>query len=102
MAYVDIYTAATSADSTLRKQITVAFLKAAVDILNEADDYANHGNRVTWGRRVTESSANLLADTDRWIWKVLENTTIQAAPTTATDNDVQFAVNSILDIVVNR
>ena len=102
MAYIDIYTAATVVDSILLKQIVVSMFKSAVDILNESPDADNHANRVVWARKVTDSPASLLADASRWIWKVLENGAIQAAPTTSSDNDVQFAVNSILGYIVQR
>jgi hypothetical protein len=102
MAYVDIYTAATAADSVLLKQVTVGLFKSAVDILNEDAGTANHANRVVWARKATASSEALQAEAERWVWKVLENTTIQSAPTTSPDNDIQFAVNSILDYIVQQ
>lgn len=94
MAYIDIYAAATVADHVLRRQVAVACHKAAVDILNEDPETANHSQRMAWARRV-------IADPEGWaakaIWKVLENAVIQAAPTGAIDSDVQFVVNSIVD-----
>lgn len=93
MAYTDIYTAATDETHVLRKQVAVALHKAAVDVMNEDDQTADHSQRVAWARRA-------LADPVGWaekaIWKVLENATIQAAPAEATDNDVQFVVNSAI------
>jgi hypothetical protein len=102
MAYIDIYTAATAVDSVLLKQVTVALFKAAVDIIGESAGTANHANRIVWAKKVTGSADTLKSEASRWIWKVLENTTIQAAPTTSPDNDIQFAVNSILDYVVQQ
>ncbi len=102
MAYVDIYAAATAADSLLLKQVTVALFKAAVDIMNEGDGVTNHANRISWARRTTANAEALKTETARWIWKVLENVTIQAAPDTSPDNDVQFAVNSIVDYIVQQ
>ena len=94
MAYTDIYAAATVADHVLRKQTAVALHKAAVDIINESPATEEHSQRMAWARRV-------IADPEGWaakaIWKVLENVTIQAAPTEATDSDVQFVVNSIVN-----
>ena len=94
MAYIDIYAAATVADHVLRKQTAVALHKAAVDIINESPSTEDHSQRMSWARKV-------IADPEGWaakaIWKVLENATIQAAPTEAIDGDVQFVVNSIVN-----
>jgi hypothetical protein len=102
MAYVDIYTAATAEDAVLRKQVAVGFFKAAVDIINEDPATANHYNRLAWARRVTDSNSGPMTEAARWIWKVLENVTIQAAPNEATDNDVQFVINSIIGYIVQQ
>ena len=102
MAYTDIYTAATDEAATLRKQVAVAFFKSAVDILNEDSATVNHYNRLAWARKVTDSNTAPMSEAARWIWKVLENASIQASPTTATDNDVQFVVNSILGYIVQQ
>jgi len=101
MAYTDIYTAATTSDHVLRKQIAVAMFSAAVDIINEAESTANHYNRLAWAKKVVSSNSAPLTEAEKWIWKVLENATIQASPAAAEDNDVQFVVNSILPYIVN-
>ena len=101
MAYTDIYTAATDDTHVLRKQVSVAIHKAAVDVINEDSGTDNHANRITWARKVTSSNMSPVTEAERWIWKVLENATIQAAPTTSTDNDVQFVVNSIVNQMAN-
>lgn len=93
MAYIDIYAAATDDTHVLRKQVAVALHKAAVDILNESDATANHAQRMAWARRVFSDP---VAWSEKAIWKVLENATIQSAPAAATDNDVQFVVNSAI------
>lgn len=102
MAYTDIYTAATTVDSVLLKQITVAIFQAAVNIINEDTSTANHANRIVWARKVLSTSVALHAEASRWIWKVLENASIQSAPTTSPDNDVQFVINSIIDYIVQQ
>ena len=91
MAYTDIYNAATVADHVLRKQVAVALAKAAVDIQNEDPATANHSQRLSWARKAADDP---VAWAEKAIWIVLENATIQAAPTTTTDSDVQFVVNS--------
>jgi hypothetical protein len=96
MSYAIIHDAAVAADSTLRKQITVAIAKAATDIFNENPATNGHERRMVWARQVqTSSGRSQMADA--MVWKVLENATIQASPATATDSDVQFVVNSLVN-----
>ena len=94
MAYIDIYAAATVSDHVLRKQTAVALVEAAVDVMNESPATEDHAQRMAWARRV-------LSDPVGWaekaIWKVLENATIQAAPTEAADGDVQFVINALVN-----
>jgi len=96
MSYAVIHDAAVAADSVLRKQITVAIAKAATDIFNEDPTTNGHERRMVWSRQVqTSSGRNQMADA--MIWKVLENATIQAAPNSSPDGDVQFVVNSLVN-----
>jgi hypothetical protein len=94
MAYTDIYTAATDDTHILRKQTAVALHKAAVDILNEAANTELHKEREFWAFKVMRDPAAWAAIA---IWKVLENSTIAAAPTTSTDSDVQFVINGLVN-----
>ena len=91
MAYVDIYDAATVADSTLRKKIAVALHKAASDIAVESPATENHSQRLAWARDVFK---NPVAWSERVVWIVMQNATVAANPGAATDNDVQFVINS--------
>ena len=75
---------------------------AAGDVINEAESVENHANRLAWARKVTQGASSPVTEAERWIWSVLENATIQAAPTEATDNDVQFVVNSLVNTMANR
>jgi hypothetical protein len=102
MAFTDIYTAATSADSTLIKQMAVAIHQAAQDVLNEDSGTENHANRLIWARRVTKSNDAPVTEAKRWVWAALENATLQAAPQTSTDNDVAFVVGGLVDTMANR
>ena len=96
MAYTDIYTAATTS-STLLQQTAVAIKKAAFDITNESEGTANHAQRLQWARNVHLTDEAPVKWAKKMIWRVLDNATIQADPTAATDNDVQFVVNSLVD-----
>ena len=96
MAYSAIYDAATVPDSALRKQVSVAIHKAAVNIRNEDPETANYARRIAWSRQVL-SRGGIESMAQAMIWSVLENATIQASPATATDSDVQFVVNSLVN-----
>jgi len=94
MAYSDIYAAATDADHVLRKQIAVAMHKAAVDVLNESPSTELHNERICWANKTIRDPAGWAALA---MWKVLENSTIAANPAAATDSDVQFVVNGLIN-----
>lgn len=102
MAYTDIYTAATDDTHVLRKQVAVAIFTAAVNVVNESPDTENHAARLHWARRVLVGNDGPTSEAGVAIWKVLENATIQAAPAASEDNDVQFAVNAIVNTLANR
>jgi hypothetical protein len=93
MSYADIYNAATVTDHNLRKQVAVALAIVAMDIANESAATADHSQRLAWARRVATDPVGWA---EKAIWKVLENATIQAAPTQATDGDVLFVVISAI------
>jgi hypothetical protein len=99
MAYTDIYTAATDPTHTLRKQVSVAMMKAAVDVSNEAANTENHENRIWWANQVLASNQGPVIYAERWIWKVMEDAGIAANPTGASDSAVQNAVNSFIDLM---
>jgi hypothetical protein len=70
MAYADIYAAATASDHVLRKQVAVAIVKAAVDVMNESTATEDHSQRMTWARRALSDP---LGWAEKAIWKVLEH-----------------------------
>jgi len=101
MAYVDIYDSATTPDHILRKQFSVAIHNCAVDILNEDPSTENHANRIQWAKKVTQENNSPVLEAERWVWKLLENATIQSDPLNASDNDVQFVANSLANTMAN-
>lgn len=96
MAYVDLYNTLIGdvGDEVLWRQAFVAVLKAAADIRNEDVGTSNHTNRLLWAQEVEQDPA---AKVREMKYRIMENATIQAAPTSATDNDVQFVINSLID-----
>jgi hypothetical protein len=102
MAYTDIHDAATNSDHVLRKQVFAAIHKAAVDVINEDAGTANHAARLHWARGILNSVEANLSEAASTMGAVLQNVSIQSAPTTSTDNDVQFAVNALVNTLANR
>lgn len=93
MALLDIYFAYKGTGRLLEK-VAGACLKAAGDIRNEDPGTTNHSNRLIWGQAV-ESDA--LSKAKEMMARVIQNGTIAADPSHATDNDIQFVVNSLID-----
>ena len=75
-------------------QVAGACLKAAQDIQAEDAGTENHANRLLWAAAV---EANPKAIARSMVGRVLENATIAADVDNATDSDMQFVVNSLID-----
>lgn len=84
-------------DSTLPKRVESAILKASYDVINEGSGTANHAARLAWANSVRLSPAELAASMTQGVMACLDNPTIQQDPLNATDNDIQFVINSIVD-----
>jgi hypothetical protein len=83
------------ANSNLRNRVTVAIAKASQDILAEAGTVPNHAERLTWAKTVMHDPAD---EATKMMWGVLGNATIRAKGETATDAEVQAAVDAILNV----
>jgi hypothetical protein len=92
MALLEIYHLMNS-DGDLWKKVEAAALNAAISVKYESDATANHAARLVWTETV-------FADPKAWTVankaKVLENATVKAAGHSATDNDVELVVASIV------
>ena len=93
--YTEIYNLKVES-SDLRNRITVAIAKASYDIINEDGGTANHTNRVTWANN---SLLNASSMAEKFMWAVLQNTTIQANGEASSDSDIQFVVNGLVSDV---
>jgi hypothetical protein len=97
-AYTDRIDAARNKSGNLYRQVMAATAKAAQDIVNESAGTANHAARLLWAQRIRSGGVRGLEEfADRVLVQVLENATIAAAPESATDNDVQFVVNALIN-----
>jgi hypothetical protein len=88
---------------SLHEQTEVAVVTAATQIQNEDPGAPNHANRRLWADWAIGASTEA---TQAFMWPVASNpaiiSSIQDDPTGAgvVDGDVQFVVNSNIDIVV--
>ena len=78
----------------LWRQTFVAMLKASADIKSEASNTSNHSKRLVWAASVENEPGVRLNEMK---FSILQNATLQNNPDGATDADVQFVVNSLID-----
>jgi len=97
MAYVDEYNLIFTEDNDLHKKVARAIDVAARAVINEDPGTENHAERYVWACTVRRRVERLQSEAHRWIVAVLDNATVAAAGNTATDNDVQFVVNGLVD-----
>ena len=83
--------------SALRNRTAAACWKAAGDILNEAPETANHANRVTWAKAAMADNGEG-AVVMQMFRSVCSNATIQGVGDAATDNDIQYVVNAVVNL----
>ena len=78
----------------LRQRFLASRVEACWDILNEDPGTTNHVNRVLWAESVLDSYE---AHAQREYSRFLSNSTIQSSGSAATDNDIQFVTNSMVN-----
>ena len=97
MGYVEDWALITDQANDLHAKISRAIDVAARDVINEDPGTTNHANRIVWARHIRKGPTNITIEANAWINVVLDNATIAAAGNLATDNDVQFVVNGLVD-----
>ena len=83
--------------SSLRNRVAAACWTAAQAVFNEDSQTANHANRVAWACRVLEDDGGG-AEVLRVFRAVLMNAAVQAAGDSATDADIQAAVDALVNV----
>lgn len=78
-------------DPVMRQRTLGATLKAAYDIINEDPGTANHTERLAWAKSVLLAPDKYSLQMQAF---VATNATVQINGGEATDNDIQFIVNS--------
>jgi hypothetical protein len=78
-------------DESFISRIAAAIGKAATDVINEDPGTTNHANRLLWAKAAMADIDGLASE---YAWTIVQNATIQTSGVEATDNDIQFVVNS--------
>jgi len=99
MGLIDIYHCWSAQSGTLRAKFIAACLKASYDIKNEDPGTANHANRLTWANAVLFGTVLQVEEKamQHLRYAMASNATLQSVCEAATDNDVQYIVNSQID-----
>ena len=84
-------------NSALRNRVMVGCVIAAEAVRMEAENVANHANRLVWAKAVF---ANPAPEADRMLWAVLaQNNQLTVAQITgASDAALQTAVNAAVNV----
>lgn len=100
MGLLDIYNCWSAQSGTLRAKFIAACLKASYAIANEDAGTANHANRLTWANAILNGSiAEVEAKAGQHLrYAMASNATLQTVGEAATDNDVEYIVNSQINI----
>lgn len=80
----------------LQKRVATAMIIAARDIINESISATNHDNRIAWAKRISKGDV-VEYEARSWMWMIILNPTINSLGSSATDNDIQNTVNSLID-----
>src|SRR5262245_1700860 len=84
--------------SDLRTRTQIAICNAAYNVVNEDPGTANHANRILWANDVLANPERMM---NLEMSLLVQNSTIQAEGDNATDNDIQFVVNGLIDPYAN-
>ena len=82
----------------LKQRSQIAIESAAYDVINEDAGTANHANRIIWANTALNNPEKL---TSVEMSLIVQNPTIAAAGDDATDSDIQFVVNGLIDPIAN-
>jgi hypothetical protein len=96
VALVDIYNCWSGQSGLLKAKFIAACLKAAYAIVNEDAGTTNHANRLTWANAILDGTVGEVeaAAMKHLRYAIASNATLQSAGDEATDNDVEYVVNS--------
>ncbi|MBD3405743.1 MAG: hypothetical protein GF411_06380 [Candidatus Lokiarchaeota archaeon] len=101
MSFATIYDVVHTDNHVLKKQVAVAILQCAVDILNEDEQTENHWNRFAWAKMVTQDSNGPDLEMERWFWLIMTNATFQSDPSNQDDGAVKTVVTGHVNTMAN-
>jgi len=99
MAYTDEYALFADTTNDLHKKVARAVDKSARDVINEDEGTANHAVRLAWAKWIRADPDRITDEAHRIMMHVLDNATVASAGNAATDNDVQFVVDGLVDTI---
>jgi len=85
-----------SINAEFKGLVQASLAKASYDVLNESSGTTNHVNRLTWAKATLKDPGSVMST---MIWLVLQNPTIISDGTSFVENDIQFVVNSYVDLL---
>jgi len=97
MGYAEEYDLIFDETNALHKKVARALDKAARDVMNEDAGTEHHAVRYVWACGIRQSPSVLQREAHRWIMAVLDNVTVASSGNTASDNDIQFVVNGLVN-----
>lgn len=97
MGYVEEYGLFADEANDLHKKVARAIAKAAQDVVNEDPVTPGHKVRIVWAEAMRAEPDNVIIEAHRAMLLVLDNATVAAAGNAASDSDVQFVVNGLVD-----
>lgn len=97
MGYAEEYELFVDSTNVLHKKVARALDKAARDVINEDAQTEHHAERYVWACTVRANVDSLVAASHKWILAVMDNPTVAAAGNEATDSDVQYVVNGLVN-----
>lgn len=83
-------------NTDFKGRVAIAILRAATDIKTEPPSTSNHTERLQWANSII-SYAEADRQAGMFLPNVIANATISASGTGATDQDILFVVNSLID-----
>jgi len=99
MAYVEEFDLFNDQTNDLHKKVARAVVKASTDVIAEDPQTAFHQGRLQWAQNIRDNPDSALTQAHQVMLRVLENSTVSAAGNTAADNDVQFVVNGLVNVM---
>jgi hypothetical protein len=91
----ELYNLRYNSGDELHRRVAAAVAVAASGILGEAAETAGHAQRLVWAKATLAGDIRQTAN--QFIWSAVANPVIAANPCAATDGDIQWVVNQVVN-----